>query len=32
MEDPINEAFGKLEHARAIEARAFENPRDALTG
>jgi hypothetical protein len=31
MQDPINEALEKLEQARAIEARAFENPRDALT-
>jgi hypothetical protein len=31
MQEAIDEAFSKLEQARAIEARTFENPRDALT-
>jgi hypothetical protein len=31
VQDPIDEAFCKLEQARAIEAKTFGSPRDALT-
>jgi hypothetical protein len=31
MDDQISAAFDRIEQARAIEAKSFENPRDALS-